>query len=127
MQLTKELDIINNNLSRRGSRNANNKSNIAASMSYSVAFKPHLIPTKIKLNSKGEVSFQTEYSVPTPLGIFSISSEVVFKNKRTLIILSGKRKYIYDLGEKPFVFDFSAASRKPRIAYDGLGSIKVTL
>ena len=123
-----ELDKINKILKRRKENGDSQTLNINILKNFTVTYQPYFVPIQIQISSNGEIILSTaKKSIPTPIGIFSVGAELVVQARRTLVIVYGGKKYVYELGSEPFVFDVSEYEGSVFIEYDGNGNATIRL
>ena len=79
------IDLINEEIS---DRMPNNSNQLVDYFDFSISYQPPVVPIKISLNKDGELSLSSESSIPTPIGVFSLGTEITAKDTRVLKIVS---------------------------------------
>ena len=102
--------------------------NSTESGSSGIKFKPYGIPLSIAFDSRSGIILSCEGTIPTPIGIFEIYKNVSFVGRKTLTIVRGDKKHIYDLGDRPFIVSLPNDLRgRSTVEYDGNGNITVII
>ncbi len=110
-------DEINKSIRLRAGLNSSNISNLIQP-TISLEYQPFLIPVKIGINTDGEVYLECEESIPTPIGIFSIKTDLRINKEKVLRIFYKDKKYVYKLEDKPFTFNLYEYNGSININYD---------
>ena len=93
-----------------------------------VKFKPYGIPLSIAFDSRGGIILSCEGTIPTPIGTFEIYKNVSFPGRKTLTIVLGQRKHVYDLGDRVFNVNLpNDLQGRSRVEYDGNGNVTVVV
>jgi len=93
-----------------------------------VKYTPPLIPLSIAFDSSGEIQLSCEGKIPTPIGTFEIYKNVSFGDKKTLTVVLGDKKHVYDIEDRSFKVSLpNDQDGKSKIEYDGRGNIVVLI
>ena len=98
------------------------------SISSSVKFKPYIIPLSIAFDSRVGIILSCEGSIPTPIGTFEVYKNISFPKRKTLTIVLGANKEVYDLGDRSFKVNLpNDLEARSTVEYDGNGNIVVVV
>lgn len=100
----------------------------ASTAECAAVYRPLALPLEITVNQKGEISFATvSPQIPTPIGTFSVYSNVAFPQYKTLTIILGTTRHVYDMGNNNFEVKIPNDRKgQSKIIYEG-GNIIVVI
>ena len=109
---TKALESVNRELRLR--LGSGQGEEVQLKSAFSVTYQPYMVPVTVRINSRGEITFESKSAIPTPIGIFSIGAEIGTGRKHTLTMVWEGKQHVYDLSEAAFVLDFSETEQTLR-------------
>ena len=125
--LQHEIKIINNALKKR-SQDVSVFTAPLLEPSFFVSYSPTLIPIEISLTASGDLRLETKGSrILTPIGVFTIGSEVTVLNTNTVSIVYKDKVHLYEMEGERFAFDAPHFDGAVRIRYDGRGKLTIEL
>jgi hypothetical protein len=97
-------------------------------MTGGIKFTPPFIPLSVAINSSGGIELSCNGRIPTPIGTFEIYSNVSFPQQKTLTVVIGDKKHIYNLGDRAFKVHLpNDIEGRSKVEYDGNGNIIVVV
>ena len=94
--------------------------------SVGIKYTPPFSTLSISFDTERGIVLSCEGKIPTPIGTFEIYKNVAFPDKKTLTIVLGSEKHIYDLGDRSFKVNLpNDLEGKSKVEYDGKGNIVV--
>ena len=91
-----------------------------------LSYQPIGIPLKVTINHLGEISFTCEGSLPTPIGVFSIGTEIKYVDVRVLKIIYNDTVMLYDMGDEQYTIELNVEGAVV-VFYDGDGNVVITI
>ena len=93
-----------------------------------VSYEPPVIPLVISYELDSGIILSAKGKIPTPIGTFAIYKNITFPEMKTLTIVLGNEKHIYDLEDNIFEVQIpNDKEGKSTIEYDGNGNILVII
>ncbi len=94
-----------------------------------VTYRPLIAPLTISIDGQGHPSITASSpELITPIGTFSVYENVAFPEKRTLTLVLGDLKHVYDLGTQRFEVRIPNDTRGlSKIMYEASGDIIVVV
>ena len=93
------------------------------------SYQAPVIPLEISIDSRGKVHLKARSGrLPTPIGTFSVYANVSFPDTKTLTVVAGETKSVFDLGQRRFQVNIpNDRNHRSTIDYDGAGNIMVVI
>lgn len=96
------------------------------SSSVGLRYTPPFLPLSISFDSEKGIILSAQGKIPTPIGTFEIYKNIAFPDRKTLTIVLGDKKHVYDLENRSFKVKLpNDLEGKSKVEYDGKGNIVV--